>query len=177
MAARTVHETPRLLLRSWEDVEPEDVLRVYGDPKVWRYLPGEPYGTLDRARERIARGLDLERELGFTRWAVYERRSGRWIGDCGLMPFEEGPRIEVAYLFEPESWGQGYATETARASVRMGFEDHGLDEILGVVFPENLASKRVLEKAGLTYRGRVKAYGHELCLLSVTRDEWTRTQR
>lgn len=165
--------TTRLLLRTWEEVEPEDVLRVYGDPEVWRYMPGEPMGSTMEARMRIQQGIEQESELGFTRWALHERATGRWIGDCGLAPSEGGPRVEVAYLLGRESWGQGYATEAARASVTLGFLDHGLDELLGLVVPENVASRRVLEKSGLTYRRDVHAYGLDLALHSITRDEWT----
>jgi len=85
--------------------------------------------------------------------------SGETIGAAGLQPLEGGPEIEVGYRFLKAHWGQGYATESARASIAYGFDEVGLDRIVAVALAENTASRRVLEKCGLSEIGLVHAYG------------------
>ena len=64
-----------------------------------------------------------------------------------------GPEVEVAYYIVRDHWGQGYATEAARACFEHGFADLGMDRIIGVAWPDNPASLRVMEKSGMTYEG------------------------
>jgi ribosomal-protein-alanine N-acetyltransferase len=73
---------------------------------------------------------------------------------------EELDEVDVAYRLLPAYWGQGLATEAAQASVRYGFAKLGLKRIIGLAMPENIASIRVLEKAGLHYTEEVSFWGH-----------------
>ena len=74
---------------------------------------------------------------------------------------DELGEVDVAYRLLPAYWGQGLATEAARASVRYGFAELGLGRIIGLVMPENIASARVLEKAGLRYAEPASFWGHQ----------------
>jgi RimJ/RimL family protein N-acetyltransferase len=87
------------------------------------------------------------------------------IGDCGLIPIpfsgqggKRGPDIELGYRLGAAHWGRGYATEAARAVLKFGIEDLGLDRIVAVTHPENHASKRVLVKTGFSDRGLTDRY-------------------
>jgi RimJ/RimL family protein N-acetyltransferase len=74
---------------------------------------------------------------------------------------EDLGEIDVAYRLMPTHWHLGLATEAALASVRYGFSDLGLKQIIGLVMPENIASVRVLEKAGLRYVETVTFWGKQ----------------
>ena len=73
-----------------------------------------------------------------------------------------GPEVEAAYLVRRDSWGRGYATEGLRQALRIGHEELGLERIVALAYPENRASLRVMEKAGMRADGTVTAYDHEM---------------
>ena len=91
------------------------------------------------------------------------RATGEFIGDCGLVYVEgKGPEVEVAYHLTKEWWGRGLATEAARACLDYGFRELGLREIIAICFPEHVASRRVMEKAGMRYVGPARYYELDL---------------
>ena len=81
------------------------------------------------------------------------------IGVAGLQHLADGPEVEVGYRFLRNHWGNGYATEAARASIRFGFEELELERIVAVTMPTNRASRRVMEKCGLAFVGVMQVYG------------------
>ena len=137
--------------------------RVFGDPDVMRFIPRGASPSLERTRATIERFIAHEREQGFGLWAVELKETGELIGDAGLFLVEgTGPEVEVAYHFGKESWGQGYATEAAVACIDFGFRECGLTEIIAICYPEHVASRRVMEKAGMTYAGEAQYYGTDV---------------
>ncbi len=161
-------ETERLVVRRWAPDDAEVAFAIYGNPEVMRYVgTGHAHPSVEHTQAVLARVIARYAEqpgLGF--WAVDEKASGRLVGGAALLPLpgdaDAPPEIEVAYHLAHVAWGQGYATEIARACVRYGFERLGLKRIIGLVYPENAASRRVLEKAGLAWEGRDHYFGHEL---------------
>jgi ribosomal-protein-alanine N-acetyltransferase len=79
----------------------------------------------------------------------------------------ETNETEVGYLLSGEFWGKGYATEAARASVEFGKKNIGLNEIIGLTDPLNIASQRVLEKCGLTFTRRQVYFGMEMFRFAI----------
>jgi len=116
---------------------------------------GEVGAVLDRATEHW-------HGHGFGPLAVVERVGGVVVGDAGLQLLEDGPDVELTYTLARSAWGHGYATEAAVAVLEWGFGDLGLERIVGVTYPENTASRRVLEKAGLRRLGTRHCYGADL---------------
>lgn len=156
-------DTPRLSIRLPEDDDAEPYLRIHLDPDVTRWLAGGMPQSVDEELERIERRRRLCDERGFTMWAVEEKETGELVGAAGLFPVEgKGPDVEVAYHFAKDRWGRGYATEAAKACIAYGFDEAGLDRIVGLVVPENAASARVLEKSGMAFVGPVRRYGKDL---------------
>jgi RimJ/RimL family protein N-acetyltransferase len=84
---------------------------------------------------------------------VHTKSSLDFIGWCGLKARPEMNEIDLGYRFKKSSWGNGYATEAARACIHYGFEKLGLPRIVGRALPPNQASIRVLEKCGMQYVG------------------------
>ena len=98
-------------------------------------------------------------EQGLGPWAVIHKTTGSWIGKLGLMYQEDWPgldKFEVDYELDPAFWGQGSATEGTQAALRYGFVNHSLPRIIGATVPENVSSRRVMEKCGLTYQGELR---------------------
>ena len=155
--------TKRLRLRELRDRDLDDLARLDGDPRVMRYV-GDGR-TL--SREAVARGLarmrryyDLYPDLGA--WRAERRADGAFVGWFCLKYIPKTAEIEVGYRLVPEAWGHGYATEGAKALLRYGFDTLELRRIVGVTYPANVASQRVLLKAGLRDAGYERFYGRKL---------------
>jgi ribosomal-protein-alanine N-acetyltransferase len=140
---------------------------VYLHPLVTRWIG--PH-TRENVLREIEQQIAHQESLGWSFWAVEERESGSLIGDCGLQPLEHrGPEVELGYDFHPRVWGQGLATEAARAVMRHAFGPLGIDRVVAVVKADHFASQRVLEKAGLRPSGTRDAYGESLLLYETQR--------
>ena len=131
--------TERLLLRpaTLDDLDAWHAICVDAE-EVWY---GAPRSTLDEAREKLERQIAHQAEHGFGMCAVELHRAGETIGAAGLQHLDGGPEIEVGYRFLREHWGQGYATEAARASIAFGFDELGLERIVAVTLETNGASQ------------------------------------
>ena len=156
-------ETERLLIRPFRPEDAEQLHTIFGDPEVMGRIPSGPSPSFEVTRQRLARMMAHQDENGLSLWALIEKRSGLLIGDCGLIPVEgRGPEIELSYDIARAFWGKGYATEAARECLRFGFENLKLDRIVGLSYSDHLASRRVLEKTGMTYDGIVHRYNSDL---------------
>ena len=157
-------ETPRLIIRSFQIADAELLHeRVFGDEETMRFIPRGASPSVERTRGAVERFMRHEREHGFGLWAVELRATGEFIGDCGLVFVEgTGPEVELAYHLAKEWWGRGLATEAARACLDYGFRELGLREIIAICFPEHVASRRVMEKAGMRYVGSARYYELDL---------------
>lgn len=156
--------TERLDLRPLTPADLATMHELYADPGSMRYAGG-PSKTADQSLERLQRLIDHQERHGFSLWAVVERGSGAVIGDAGLILYaHRGPEIEIGYRLKVPYWGKGYATEAARAWLAHGFEELGLERIVAVTDPENVASQRVLEKIGMRREGFADYNGKKVFL-------------
>jgi ribosomal-protein-alanine N-acetyltransferase len=165
-------ETARLVLRPFIRADIAALAPIYGDPEVMRYMrTGHPTPA-----ERISFIIDYYirywQEHPFGLWAVERRDDGALIGQCGLFHLDNTPEVEVAYLLARDAWGQGYAPEAAAATLRYGFETAGLDRIVAVVRPQNIASQRVLEKIGLRFERVARYYELDVRYYGLARAGW-----
>lgn len=165
-------ETLRLEMRAFTPEDSDDLYRLNGDRRVMRFIgDGQP---ADRARhatimKRVLAYSDLYPDLGF--WYTTRRDTGAFVGWFTLKYCGRSADIETGYVLLPAAWGQGFATEGATAVIDYGFDDLGLDRIVGVTHPDNFASQRVLMKAGLADRGYGRYYDADLRLFAATRAE------
>jgi RimJ/RimL family protein N-acetyltransferase len=155
-------ETARLSLRPFTHGDLDDLLLVFGDPEVMRYISGGKPRSREDTETGLLRTIEGWKKRGFGFWAVTRKGREKLIGYCGLVPLDDTPEIGVAYGFAKSEWGQGFASEASRASLRFGFEELKLERIVAVVHPENISSKRVLEKLCMTYTKKGHYYGVEL---------------
>jgi ribosomal-protein-alanine N-acetyltransferase len=148
-------ETERLLLRAWQPSDEAPFAALNADPEVTRYLRGPM--RRDESDELLARIRGHWQEHGFGLYAVEVKDGGAFVGFVGLavpsfLP-EVLPAVEVGWRLAREHWGNGYATEGARASLGHGFGELGLRQIISIIDPRNAASVRVAERLDMT-RGR-----------------------
>jgi len=164
--------TPRLVLRRFTGDDLDAIGAVFGDPEVMRYVGSRraPW-TSEEVGEALDRVEAHWREHGFGPLAVVERATGVVTGECGLQLLEEGPDVELAYTLARGVWGRGYAAEAAAAVLKWGFGTLGLARVVGVTYPENLASQRVLEKVGMRRLGLRHCYGSDLVEFALRADE------
>ena len=152
-------ETPRLLLRPWTLQDGEAWFNILQEPDILRYFPNPNPPAWDTAQAYIDHHLTHWKLYGYGHWAVVTPQDGRVVGWNGLEYLTALGEVEVAYLLTRRVWGRGYATEAAAAAVHFGFETAGLEAIIGLVHPENIASIRVLEKCGLTFADDITLWG------------------
>lgn len=161
--------TTRLILRPFTEVDVDPLHHILSEKGVLRYFPKSDPPARDRVERLIAHQLEHWKEHGYGWWAVEQRGKSNLIGWNGLQFLPETKEVEVGYLLGRAFWGQGLATEGARVSVRHGFEHLGLETIIGLTHPENVASQRVLEKLGMSFIDRANYFGMACCRYSLDR--------
>jgi [ribosomal protein S5]-alanine N-acetyltransferase len=173
---QALFETPRLRLRSLRPADAAAIFEMFSDPEVMRFIPPSPNPlTVDRVRRGILRRAAIERESGLTLWLVERKDTGETIGQSGFALVEgSGPDVEIAYHYAKRAWGQGYATEAATACLERGFGELGLERVIAICYPENTASWRVMEKAGMTFDGEGDYYGIRMKRYVAARGTWRR---
>lgn len=178
--------TDRLILRRWTSSDLIPFADLNADPEVMRYLPR----LLDRAAsdawvDRIESSFD---ELGYGLWALEARVSGQFIGFTGLalQTFEAHftPAVEVGWRLARSAWGQGFATEAARAAVAFAFGPADLDDLVSITTTGNEPSRAVMRRLGMSRdpaedfeHSRLPA-GHPLrphVLHRLSRSQWLST--
>jgi len=168
----TLLDTPRLGLREFRPADVEHLYRLDSDPRVMRYIGDGSVGTRASVAGVVARALKHYRTYpGFGVWPAEERATRTFIGWFCLKYVPKTVEVEVGYRLLPGAWGRGYATEGARALVHYGFAELGLARIIGLTHPDNVASQRVLQKAGLRDVGWGRYYGRELRLFAAAQGE------
>lgn len=168
-------ETERLILRKFIDDDLEAVFKLRKDAEMMRFIrePQKNRRESENWLKLISSRWESEK-IGFC--AVVEKTSGRVIGWCGLWKLAENGEIEVGYAIAKKFWKRGLASEAAEAFLDYGFETLKLEKIVAVARPENLASRRVMEKLGMHFDYIDKFYGRNLAHHSITREEFL-TQR
>jgi RimJ/RimL family protein N-acetyltransferase len=188
VAKRDTHiilKTPRLVIRQFTEDDVDNLFNLNSDPEVMRYLTGGRPTPREEIRDQI-----IPFHLG-----VYDRldRLGTWAAEStgsreflGWFHFRPGhgsddlTNIELGYRLRKSSWNMGYATEGSRALVSMGFTGLGVERVFALLMTANTASRRVLEKCGLTlvrtmpYEGRdiIEGAEHGEVEYALTRPEW-----
>ncbi|NOL44439.1 GNAT family N-acetyltransferase [Kribbella sandramycini] len=144
--------TDRLLLRQWRESDKEPFAALNADPVVMEHFlkpvsREDSDALVDYTAAKIA-------DQGWGLWAVEVRETGEFIGFTGLAvprfdaPFLPG--VEIGWRLAKAAWGNGYATEAARAALGYGFGPAGMTEILSFTATTNLPSQRVMQKIGMT---------------------------
>ncbi len=185
--------TDRLLLRNWRDSDREPFAALNADPAVMEHFPAPQ--TREQSDGLIDRSIPMIDERGWGLWALEVRDTGEFIGFTGLSvpsfeaPFmsvdSSMPTVEIGWRLAKSAWGNGYATEAARAALAHGFGPGGLDEIVSFTATPNVPSQRVMQRIGMVHdepgdfdHPRI-AGGHRLqrhVLYRIDRAQWESTR-
>jgi RimJ/RimL family protein N-acetyltransferase len=150
-------ETTRLILRHQVIEDLDDLWALYQNPNITRHIPDAPRSR-EEAREELEwhmHGHPRRPELGL--WGTIHKETGRFIGRCGLLPWEiEGVQeVEVAYTISEDFWGKGLASEAARGIVQYAFDDLNLTRLVCLIEPENIASQKVAQRMGMRLEKKI----------------------
>lgn len=178
-------ETSRLILRRWRDTDVAPFAIMNSDPQVMQHFPN--LLTYEQNAQMVERIEAHFIEHGFGLWAVELKQTGQFAGFIGLaVPrFEAAftPCVEIGWRPGVSFWNRGYATEGAHAALKHGFTQCRLKEIVSFTVPANIASRRVMEKIGMSH---VDDFDHPALakndplrrhvLYRMTKPEWKVTQ-
>jgi RimJ/RimL family protein N-acetyltransferase len=147
-------ETERLVLRRFTKGDVDNLVELDSDPDVVHFITGGRTTPRDEIENDYLPAFlrYYERYEGYGFWAVIEKSSGEFLGWFHFRPAAGGPpdEVELGYRLRKAAWGKGYATEGSRALIRKGFTELGVQRVVAGAMAVNLASRRVMEKAGLT---------------------------
>lgn len=174
--------TARLQLRQWRDSDRAPFAEVNADPRVMEHFPS----ALTRAESDA--GVDRQiahiQQHGWGFWAVERLDDQEFIGFVGIKTVSEelpfAPAVEIGWRLAAESWGQGYATEAAQASLAVAFDQLALGEVVSFTALPNQRSQAVMERLGM--ERDLKTFDHPLvsassplrchCLYRLSRERW-----
>jgi [ribosomal protein S5]-alanine N-acetyltransferase len=162
-------KTERLLLRPFGKNDLADMAALMANQNFMRFSLGvfsreQTAAFLEKVRRRDREGIPSQ-------FAVVLRGSGQLIGYCGFFAqaVDDAAEIEIGYRLHPDHWGEGLATEAARAVRDYGFGELRLPRLISLIHPDNLASKRVAEKNGMTPEKKTLFRGFPTIVYSISR--------
>ena len=182
-------ETERLVLRRFTVADVDNLVSLDADPDVTHFITGGiPSSRAEIEDEVLPEFLAYyERFEGYGFWAAVERTTGEFLGWFHFRPRDEDSldEAELGYRLRKSAWGKGYATEGSRALIRKGFTEFGVQRVVAEAVAVNVASRRVMEKAGLRFVRTFhqpwpyKIEGDELgdVEYALTRADWQRDQQ
>lgn len=145
-------ETGRLVLRRFTEADVDLLTELNADPAVMWYLTGGKATPREEVRDRVIPFMlsFYERTDGLGYWAAEDRASREFLGWFHFRPGEDGD-VELGYRLRKAAWNKGYATEGSRALIDRGFAGQGVRRVIAHTMAVNQASRRVMEKCGLSY--------------------------
>ena len=147
-------ESERLVLRRFTIDDVDHLVALDGDPAVMHFITGGRATSREEIENEILPAFlhYYERFPGYGFWAAIEKATGEFLGWFHFRPREGSPldEVELGYRLRRSAWGKGYGTEGSRALIRKGFTEFGVQRVVAETMAVNAASRRVMEKAGLT---------------------------
>ena len=163
-----VLETKNFYLRLFDNSDLNLLHNLGNDPGVIKNWQCKPW-PIEIAKTRLARFSESFKELGITKYAVFQKHTNEFMGYCGFSNFydpdnDRTPKsfkkdrlLELGYALHEKFWGKGYATEITKSCVEFAIKNFPNKQIVAVTSPHNLASQRVLEKLGFVFLEKVKS--------------------
>lgn len=177
-------ETERLILCRFTEDDADDLFSLDSDPEVMRFVTGgeaTPRSEIEAdVVPHFLRWHEHSERFGY--FAAIEKAAGDFLGWFEFRPPKGGysDNVELGYRLRKSAWGKGYATEGSRALIRKGFTELGVRRIFAEAMAVNVASRRVMEKAGLSYVRtfhqewpyRIEGEEHGDVEYAICKEEW-----
>jgi ribosomal-protein-alanine N-acetyltransferase len=166
-------ETERLILRSFHEEDVDAMVRLFANPNFMRFS----LGAFTERKQTIAfigKVMGWDRAGIPSQFAIMPRGEDAIIGYCGFFyhPDHGIEDIEIGYRLNPDYWNRGLITEAARAVRDHGFRGWKLSRVISLIHPENIPSRRVAEKNGMTVEKKITFRGFLALVYAMTREEW-----
>ncbi|HEX7847473.1 MAG TPA: GNAT family N-acetyltransferase [Chitinophagaceae bacterium] len=147
----SIFETERLIVRRYAAEDFEHFFRLNGDEEVVRYI--RPVQNREQAKESFEKVLTAyDEQPGRGRWGVFSKANGEFAGSFAIIPIPwDQQKIQMGYAFPKENWGKGFATELTVKGLEHFWASTTVPEIYGVTEIPNVASQKVLLKAGFVF--------------------------
>jgi len=162
MSGAEKFRTARLVARSWRADDLPFAMELWGDPAVMALIDARGQLTADEVAEKLHAEIERERTAGVQYWALFEWRSGGFVGCCGLRVWVYTPgempeqaNFEMGFHIAQRCWGRDFATEAAEGALDWGWRELRLSHIYEGHHPDNHASKHILERLGFTFLDNV----------------------
>ena len=165
-----IFETERLIVRQYTEEDKDNMFLLGGNESVMRYI--RPVSTKEESDQFLLQNIAFyEKNPHGGRWAVMEKTKNLFVGSFAIIPMRTQPeKIQLGYSLLPENWGKGYATELTKAGLDYFMNNYSLSRINAVTEILNIASQKVLLKAGFQPAGTFMEEEKELLLFVVNRN-------
>ncbi len=165
-------ETARLIIRPFTLDDLETLIELRSDEEVMKYLGGAQMKSRELCERRLQFYVECDEKLGYGMSLMYLKSSGELVGWSGLQPLEDTGETEVGYALKKTFWRQGLGFECAKAWLTYGFNNLGLKRIVAITVPQNLGSRRIMEKLGMTYEKTEEFRGMECVVYAISRNQF-----
>lgn len=169
-----VFETERLILRPFENADADAIFALRSDAAFMRFIKEPETRAESDAWLRMVSRYWKSDNIGF--WAVVFKETGETIGWTGVWILPETYETEIGFSISHKHQGKGIATEAARVALEYGFENRNSTRVVALAMPENLASRRVMEKLGMRFERRkhYRSYDKELVYYALEKKDYAR---
>ena len=170
-------ETERILLRELELTDIEAMFELDSDPDVHKYLGNKPIYSLAEAEAQIKFIRQQYVEFGIGRWAIIDKATNQFVGWGGLkfrtdVVNNHSNYYDVGYRLIQKFWGKGYATESAKASIKYAFEVLGTPAVYAMALCDNKGSINALQKSGLRITTTLDYEGEPCYWFELSKEDW-----
>lgn len=185
---QTFLKTERLVLRRFTTDDVDNLAALDADPEVMHFITGGRATPREEIQNDVLPAFlrYYERYTGFGFWAALERSTGAFLGWFHFRPRADSPpnEVELGYRLHKAAWGKGYGTEGSRALIRKGFTEFDVERVVAETMVVNTASRRVMEKSGLTlvrtfhqdWPDKIPGDEHGDVEYALTRADWERQE-
>lgn len=170
-------ETERLAFRRFTDADLNAIFAMRSNAEFMRFIkPIETRGETALWMRMVSRYWEIH-NFGF--WAIVFKETGAVVGWSGTWILSETKEPEIGFAVAPAFWGKGFGTEAAAFALKYTFENRSAETAVALTMPENLASRRVMEKLGMRFEGEkyYKSYGLTLARYAITKNEYARNPK
>ena len=152
-------ETGRLILREITESDASSIFEYLSDSEVMKYYGLEPFKSVKDALDEIAWYQSILKEQTGIRWGITLKNEDKVIGSCGFLnTVSNHYRTDIGFELSQEYWGQGIASEAMNAIIQYAFKNTDIQRIQALIEPLNLASQRMVERAGFLQEGLLRKY-------------------
>lgn len=165
-------ETQRLILRPFTEDDAAASFVMNSDPEVMRFLGGVTVSSVDDVREMLQKHTFTDYEKhSFGRFAVIHKETHEFMGFAGLKYIEELDEVDHGYRLIPKFWRQGYGYEASLPCLDFAFNELGLERIVAMANPDNIASISLMKKLGFRYEKEIHIYGEDAVYYALNKTD------